>query len=240
MEGLINNIDSNTILNVFGTIAGALIGAWIAYTVARKQINQMKNDSKIEEIKKFFKIYYVLNPLLERIMILLNERFNDATERYPKDFAKETLINHMHGYLANKYEGKQSENKDSRDIVLYHLKQIIDIKNVISDIHDTVINLKDDYIPYEFYKTYQDIIYTLKKIIDFTDEFLYYDEDIPKDEFQKKLNSFHDSHGNNEVIQYRLLESEIYGRYINDMYQYKKELEQLFDIKSNELEKLEK
>src|SRR5699024_11877108 len=80
----------------------------------------------------------------------------------------------------------------------------------------------------------------LKNIIQFADKFLYHDEDIPKSEFQSMLNSYHDAHSNNKVIQSRLVKSYEYGEYIKSIDSYRNELEKLFKEKDNELRLLDR
>jgi len=243
MMQFLSNIPGNDWLNFAGAIIGALLGGLIsgviAYIVAKTQINQMKNESKSDEINKFFKVYHVLSPLLERVLILLND-YREKPESYPLDLPKKTLINHMLNHLDSEHNAKHSKNKDDMEMGYHHLKQIINIRDELKDIYETVLNLRDEYIPYEYYKTYQDILRTLKSTISFADKFLFHDDDIPKDEFQLMLNSYHESHSNNDVIQHRLVKHKNYSQFVMDIHQYKKELEELFEEKSQVLKKLEK
>src|SRR5699024_7912581 len=192
---------SDAVIQTVNTIVGALIAGIIGLIVTKIDIRSREKQTEKENIRKFHKIYYVLKPLLDRILSLLNDFNDDELQKsYPIDLPKTSLINHMYAYLGRENDNKHGARKDSVELSYFHLKQIIENRNDLQSIYETIFSLKDEYIPHEFYSIYQDILANLKNIIQFADKFLYHDEDIPKSEFQSMLNSY-DAHSNNKVIQ---------------------------------------
>lgn len=224
---------------LIGATVGALIGGGIAYCISISNINQMRRKEESEKICKFFKIYEVLNPLLERTIILLNNPV-DKNERYPIDLPQETLINHMLAHISCESNAKNSKNKDDLYMAYHHLKRVMDINDDLKNINETIKGLREEFIPYEFYKNYHDLIQALTKIINMTNKFLYHDEGIPKDAFPKKLNAYHDIHSNNDVIQIRITQSDAYSECVMTVHEVKERLEELFQEKNKELAKLRK
>ncbi|UOQ47762.1 hypothetical protein MUN88_17160 [Gracilibacillus caseinilyticus] len=231
-----NTVTSNDWIGFFGSYFGALIGGLVAFGAAWIQINRMRKDSQIEEIKNFFKVYYVLDPIFKDLSILLNYGNRNRA----------SLINLMHEHLnrehdMNIYEGEDIRKfTDNRGLAKLALLKIIEVNDELKLIQNTIESINDNYIPYEFYEAYIKTKNRLRQIIDFTETFLFHDELTEKTKEQKELNEYHDKHSNNDVIQARLVEDRMYGEITASFYNYHDYLTELFNQKSEEIKKLKK